>query len=192
MPRINVSLRKSTVSGLVAAATGNGVITVALGATLALRKHHNRRSIPLEDFFIDYGRQDRAAGEFVESVSVPLPPRDARFAVYKVSKRREEDITAVLGAFLLRLDGDNRVQQVHIAYGGMAATPKRARAVEAALAGQPWTMAAVEAALDAYATDFQPISDMRASAGYRMLVAQNLLRRFFMETTAGLAGGKAA
>ena len=165
---------------------------IALGATLALRKHHNRRSIPLEDFFIDYGRQDRAAGEFVESVSVPLPPRDARFAVYKVSKRREEDITAVLGAFLLRLDGDNRVQQVHIAYGGMAATPKRARAVEAALAGQPWTMAAVEAALDAYATDFQPISDMRASAGYRMLVAQNLLRRFFMETTAGQAGGKAA
>ena len=165
---------------------------IALGATVTLRKHHNRRSIPLEDFFIDYGRQDRAPGEFVESVSVPLPPRDAQFAVYKISKRRDEDITAVLGAFFLRLEGDNRVQQIHIAYGGMAATPKRARAVEAALAGQSWTMHTVEEALDAYASDFQPISDMRASADYRMLVARNLLKRFFMETTSGLAGGKAA
>ena len=105
---------------------------------------------------------------------------------------RHHLLRARLVLSLLRLDGDNRVQQIHIAYGGMAATPKRARAVEAALAGQSWTMHTVEEALDAYASDFQPISDMRASADYRMLVARNLLKRFFMETTSGLAGGKAA
>ncbi|PHP66404.1 xanthine dehydrogenase small subunit [Zhengella mangrovi] len=165
---------------------------IALGATVTLRKRHNRRSLPLEDFFIDYGRQDRAPGEFVESVSVPLPPRDAQFAVYKVSKRRDEDITAVLGAFLLRLDGDGRVQQIHIAFGGMAGVPKRARAVEAVLAGQPWTMATVEAALDSFEIDYQPLTDMRASAAYRMLVAKNLLKRFFLETAQAGGGSKAA
>jgi len=156
---------------------------IALGATLTLRKGHGRRTIPLEDFFIAYGKQDRAAGEFVEAVEVPLPAADAHFAVHKISKRREEDITATLGAFHLKLGGDGRVASVRIAYGGMAATPKRAKAVEAALEGRPWTLETVEAALPAYEADFQPISDMRASAGYRMLAAKNLLKRFYLETT---------
>ena len=156
---------------------------IALGATLTLRKGESRRNVPLEDFFIAYGKQDRRPGEFVESVEVPLPAKGAHFAAYKVAKRRDEDITAVLGAFHLNVDADRSVVSARIAYGGMAATPKRAKAVEDALVGKPWTMEAVEAALPAYEADFTPLSDMRASAEYRMLAAKNLLKRFYLETT---------
>ena len=156
---------------------------IALGATLTLRKGKLRRTIALEDFFIAYGRQDRQPGEFVEAVHVPLPAAGERFAVYKVTKRRDEDITAVLGAFRLALAEDGTVASVRVAYGGMAATPKRASAVEAALLGQPWTQASVETALADYEKDFSPLTDMRATAAYRALVAKNLLLRFFMETT---------
>ncbi|MEC9247283.1 MAG: xanthine dehydrogenase small subunit [Pseudomonadota bacterium] len=159
---------------------------IALGATLTLRKGKSRRTIPLEDFFIDYGKQDRAPGEFVEAVHVPVPDAASRFAVWKISKRRDEDITAVLGAFDIRIT-DGRVEAARIAYGGMAATPKRAKSVEKALAGKAWTQETVEAALSAYERDFQPISDMRASADYRMMVAKNLLRRFYLESTGGAA-----
>ncbi|MFN3548863.1 MAG: xanthine dehydrogenase small subunit [Mesorhizobium sp.] len=152
---------------------------IALGATLTLRKGSARRMIALEDFFIAYGKQDRQAGEFVEAVHVPVPAADTRFAAWKVTKRRDEDITAVLGAFAVSIE-DGVVRSARIAYGGMAATPKRAKSVEAALVGQPWTLGTVEAAMEAYAADYQPISDMRASAEYRMLVARNLLKRFFL------------
>ncbi len=155
---------------------------IALGATLTLRRGAERRTLPLEDFFIDYGKQDRQPGEFVEAVHVPIPAPKAHFAAYKITKRRDEDITAVLGAFHLHVT-DGKVSSVRIAYGGMAATPKRARAVEAALLGRPWNAETVEAALPAFDEDFQPISDMRASATYRMLAAKNLLRRFLVETS---------
>jgi xanthine dehydrogenase small subunit len=137
----------------------------------------------LQDFFIAYGKQDRQPGEFVEAVHVPIPAKDAKFAVYKITKRRDEDITAALGAFFLTLARDGTVADMRIAYGGMAATPKRARAVEAALLGKAWTVATVEAAIPVFAEDYQPLTDMRASAEYRLLAAQNLLRRFFLETT---------
>jgi xanthine dehydrogenase small subunit len=156
---------------------------IALGATLTLRMGDERRSLPLEDFFIDYGKQDRRPGEFVEGITVPLPAKGSHFATYKITKRRDEDITAALGAFYLELGEDGTVSTIRIAYGGMAATPKRAPAAEAALTGRPWTLANVEAAMAALSSDFTPISDMRASAEYRMLVARNLLKRFFIETS---------
>jgi len=156
---------------------------IALGATLTLRKGKKRRTIPLEEFFIAYGKQDRKPGEFVEAVHVPLPAKGAHFAVHKVTKRRDEDITATLGAFHLALAKDGTVASIRIAYGGMAATPKRASAVEAALAGKPWTEATIEAAISVYDTDFMPLTDMRATAEYRALAAKNLLRRFFAETS---------
>ncbi|WP_163267514.1 xanthine dehydrogenase small subunit [Chelativorans alearense] len=160
---------------------------IALGARLTLRKGKERRTIPLEDFFIAYGRQDRRPGEFVEAVHVPLPDAGTHFAAWKVSKRRDEDITAVLGAFNLALNADGKVTGVRVAYGGMAATPKRAAAVEAELIGKTWTAGTVERAMGAYERDFTPISDTRASAAYRMLTAKNLLKRFFLETSG--AGG---
>ncbi|SFU07330.1 xanthine dehydrogenase small subunit [Mesorhizobium sp. YR577] len=160
---------------------------IALGASLTLRKGKARRTIPLEEFFIAYGKQDRQPGEFVEAVHVPVPAQGSHFAVYKITKRRDEDITAALGAFLLTLARDGTVASIRIAYGGMAATPKRASAVEAALTGKPWTEAAVEAAMTKYAEDFTPLTDMRATAEYRMLAARNLLMRFFAETQGGKA-----
>lgn len=155
---------------------------LALGASITLRKGEVRREVKLEDFFIAYGKQDRQAGEFVESVTIPSLPEGEQFACYKITKRKDEDISALCGAFRVKLDG-GKVAAVTIAYGGMAATPKRARAVEAALLGKAWNVATVEAAIPAYAEDYQPLTDMRASAEYRLLAAQNLLRRFFLETT---------
>ncbi len=156
---------------------------IALGASVTLRKGAERRTIPLEDFFIAYGKQDRQPGEFVESLKVPVPPAAEKFAVYKVTKRRDEDITATLGAFRLALAADGTVAAITIAYGGMAATPKRAFAVEKALLGQSWTEATVEAAMAKYAEDYTPLTDMRATAEYRAMVARNLLLRFYVETT---------
>jgi xanthine dehydrogenase small subunit len=156
---------------------------IALGASIVLRHGDSRRELPLEDFFIAYGRQDRRPGELVESISIPLLPAGELFACYKITKRRDEDISALCGAFRVRLDDAGVVRMARIAFGGMAATPQRAAAVEAALIGRVWAVAAVDAGVAALATDYQPISDMRASAEYRMLAAQNLLRRFYLETT---------
>ncbi len=156
---------------------------IALGATVTLRKGKRRRTLPLEKFFIAYGKQDRQPGEFVEAIEVPLPAKKSHFAVYKITKRRDEDITATLGAFYLTLAKDGTVASIRIAYGGMAATPKRAAAVEAALLGKPWNEATVAAAQEKYAEDFTPLTDMRATAEYRALAAKNLLLRFYVETT---------
>jgi xanthine dehydrogenase small subunit len=156
---------------------------IALGATVRLRSTEGTRMLRLEDYFIDYGKQDRRPGEFVESLFVPYPAEDTRFAVYKITKRRDEDITAVLGAFYLTLDEQGDVNDIRIAFGGMAGTPKRARAVENQLLGRPWTEDTIEAARDAFDTDYQPLSDWRATAEYRQLTAKNLLTRFYLETT---------
>ncbi len=155
---------------------------IALGASVTLRKGSAERTLPLEDFFIDYGKQDRQPGEFVASVHVPALPGGEHFAAYKISKRRDEDISAVLGAFRLALDDGGNVSSVRIAFGGMAATPKRAKTVEAALVGKPWNESTIDAAMAAFDSDFTPLSDWRASAQYRMLTSKNLLKRFFLET----------
>ncbi|WP_449395071.1 xanthine dehydrogenase small subunit [Devosia riboflavina] len=156
---------------------------IALGAKLHLRRGEHRREIKLEDYFVAYGKQDRQPGEFVESVTLPLLPAGEKFATYKISKRREEDISALCGSFRVFVNDAGAVGMVRIAFGGMAATPKRAKAVEAALVGKPWKMETIEAALPAFAEDYQPISDMRASAEYRLLTAQNLLKRFYLDVS---------
>lgn len=155
---------------------------MVLGAVLNLRKGDERRKLPLEDFFIDYGKQDRRPGEVIESVEIPLPADPAAARFYKVSKRFDQDISAICGCFNLSIE-DGTVRHARIAFGGMAAIPKRARAVEEALAGKPWTEATLDAAMQAFEVDFTPISDMRASADYRMQVAKNLLRRFWLESS---------
>lgn len=157
---------------------------IALGATLVLRKGSERRELPLEAFFLDYRKQDRQPGEFVETVQVPKLPTDTLFHISKISKRFDEDISAVCSAFYLALDAAGRVSEARLAYGGMAGIPKRAKTAEAALLGRFWDDAAVTAAIAALARDFTPLTDMRASAAYRLKVAGNLLRRFLIETTA--------
>ena len=149
---------------------------IALGATLHLRRGDEMRSLPLEDFFLEYRKQDRKPGEFVAGVS--FPERADSLRCYKISKRFDQDISAVCGCFNVTVK-DGRVVLARIAFGGMAGVPKRASAAEAALVGKAWTEAVVEAAAEAMAGDFAPMSDMRASSGYRMLTAQNLMRRYF-------------
>jgi xanthine dehydrogenase small subunit len=152
---------------------------IALGARLHLRKGDTRREMPLEDFFLDYGKQDRAPGEFVEAVSIPVQPD--RLACYKLSKRFDQDISAVCGCFNVTVE-DGVVVDARIAFGGMAGVPKRAAGVEAALVGQPWNEATVTAAQTRFAEDFTPLSDMRASAGYRLRAAEGMLMRYFRES----------
>jgi len=156
-------------------------VLIALGATVTLRRGAARRTLPVEDFFIDYGKQDRETGDFVESLHIPDPAADARFETYKITKRRDEDISAVCGAFNVTVK-DGVVSKATIAFGGMAAIPKRAKAVEAALMNQPWTQATITTAQAAFAQDFTPLTDWRASAEYRALIARNLLQRFWLET----------
>lgn len=157
---------------------------IAAGATVTLRKGEDQRTIPLEAFFIAYGKQDRQPSEFVESITVPKAGL-ANLAVYKLSKRFDQDISAVCGAFNIAVE-DGIVRSAVIAFGGMAGTPARARTIEAALIGQPWNEATIAAALPAFAEDYTPMSDMRASAGYRLTAAQNMLRRLYAERS-GLA-----
>ncbi len=157
-------------------------VLIAADASLVLRRGANRRTMPLEDFFIEYGKQDRAPGEFVEAVILPKPEPGDLFRCYKITKRFDQDLSAVCGAFRLRLAG-GKVADIRIAFGGMAATPKRAAGAEAALTGKPWTENSVESALAALEADYTPLDDWRASAWYRMAVARNLLRKFLLETT---------
>jgi xanthine dehydrogenase small subunit len=155
---------------------------IALGAELVLRRGDVQRTISLEDFFIAYGKQDRAPGEFVEAVRVPTDLNGALFKVYKLSKRFDQDISAVCGAFSVRVEG-GVVTSARVAFGGMAGTPKRANACEAALVGQAWDPTTIDTAVAALAGDFTPLTDARASAAYRVLAAGNMLRKMFIETT---------
>ena len=149
---------------------------IALGAVLRLRRAEARRDMPLEDFFLDYRKQDRLPGEFVESIRFPAKAPELR--CYKLSKRFDQDISAVCGCFNITQDGGS-VRSARIAFGGMAGTPKRALAAETALIGQPWTLETIVAAQQALARDFAPMSDMRASASYRAAAAGNMLIRYF-------------
>ena len=154
---------------------------IALGATLALQNGERTRTLPLENFFLDYGKQDRRPGEFVRVVRIPKFTEGEHFRCYKISKRFDSDISAVMGAFKLRIDGP-RIAGARIAYGGMAAIPKRARNAEKALIetylDKPATL---EESVEALAQDFSPIDDLRASADYRLDAARALLRRALTE-----------
>jgi xanthine dehydrogenase small subunit len=159
---------------------------IALGATIELRRGDATRTLALEAFYLGYQKKALEAGEFVAAVHVPLPSKDVRLGFYKISKRIDQDISAVCAAFALHMEG-NVVAHTRLAFGGMAAIPARARNAEAALTGKAFDADAVGAAAAALAQDFTPLTDMRASAAYRLEVAGNLLRRFEREQRAGAA-----
>ena len=154
---------------------------IALGSQVVLRSSEGARVLALEDFYLGYQQKDLRVGEFVQAVRVPLPTDGLRFRTYKLAKRFDQDISAVCAAFAVRLDGATIVD-ARIAFGGMAATPKRAPQAETALLGNAWSEATLHAAMAALARDYAPLSDARASSSYRMRTAQNLLRRFWLET----------
>ena len=181
----SVQVRASgTVGGSIANGSPIGDLApalIALEGRVELRQDCATRELPLESFFIAYGKQDRRPGEFVRALYVPRLAPSQVFRAYKVSKRFDEDISAVMGAFRFDLDG-GIIRAARIAFGGMAATPKRGATTEAALVGadldRPETW---EAAAIALAADYQPLSDMRASASYRLEVAAALVKRALTE-----------
>ena len=148
---------------------------IALGAILVLRTGATERKMPIEDFFINYGKQDRNAGELVWRIEVPLTRPNQFFKAYKITKRFDQDISAVMAGFMFTMDGD-RIVAARIAFGGMAATPKRAAKTEAILRGKTLGEA-TSVTLD----DYAPIGDMRASAEYRRDTAQALLKKALLE-----------
>jgi xanthine dehydrogenase small subunit len=154
---------------------------IALDATVELRRGNDVRQLPLENFFLDYGKQDRRPGEFVRRLLVPKLAAGSRFRAYKITKRADEDISAVLAALWVKVDG-NCISAARVAFGGMAGIPKRAKAVEEKLRGLSLTDTdSWRTAADAIGTDFTPLTDLRASAGYRGRVARNLIVKALAE-----------
>jgi xanthine dehydrogenase small subunit len=156
---------------------------IALGTEVIIRSVAGQRRMPLENFYLDYQKKDWQPGEFVESIRVPLPRAGIQFRTYKLAKRFDQDISAVCAAFAFKLDGD-QIRDARIAFGGMAATSKRAAKTEAFLNGKTWDEATLKHAMELLAQDYSPLTDMRASNEYRMKTAQNLLRRYWLETRA--------
>ena len=184
---------------------GDGApVLMALGAQIELRRGGAVRRLPLDDYYTGYKTSRLQPGEFVQALAVPLAGVAGPFTrravrAYKISKRFDCDISALCGAFAIEFEGSDLassagsdtgsgagevVRTVRLAFGGLAATVRRAAAAEAALVGRPWTAESVALAQRALAEDFQPLSDLRASADYRLQVAGNLIRRFWLETRA--------
>ena len=153
-------------------------VLLALDAVVVARDPGGERHIPIDDYFIGYRQTALGTDEIVARIEIPVPDPGLRRGAYKVSRRREMDISAVSGCFAVTVDAAGHIVSARMAFGGMAATPSRARHLEAALIGCPLTEAGVEAAIDELARDFQPIDDHRGSAWYRETVAANLVRGF--------------
>jgi xanthine dehydrogenase small subunit len=178
---------RATIGGNLCTASPIGDLApvfLALDATLGLVSRDGERRVKIEDFFVGYRKTTLREKEILAYVDVPRPPPSARISSYKVSKRRELDISTVASCFFVSLDEKNKVDCVRLGYGGMAATPARARETEALILGSDWTEDTVTRACEALARDFSPISDLRGSAWYRAELAKNLLRGFFSETKA--------
>jgi xanthine dehydrogenase small subunit len=158
-------------------------VLMALDARIVLRQGQRERTMPLREFYVDYMKNRLEPGEFVQGLTVPMPQPGWQLQAYKISKRFDCDISAVCAALAIRLEGDT-VSGVRFAFGGMAATVRHAERAEAAVLGEPWSQATLDAARQALGEDFAPLSDMRASAGYRLQVARNLLQRFWLATRA--------
>ncbi len=185
---------RGTVGGNLCTASPIGDLAPALIAHRAIAiaaGPAGRREVPLDAFFTGYRRTALAPEEILLAVRIPRPGPDTRVASYKVSKRQELDISTVSAGLSVRLDAASRVVEAIFAFGGMAATPARARAAEAAVVGRPWTPDEAEATAERAAAligeDLRPIDDHRGSAWYRATVAKNLLVGFALETAGGPA-----
>ncbi|WP_027803971.1 xanthine dehydrogenase small subunit [Paraburkholderia dilworthii] len=155
---------------------------LALGAEVVLRHGAKTRTLPLDAFYLGYQKTALGAGEFVAALRVPRPAGNLRFRTYKVSKRYDQDISAVCAAFALHIGDGGKIVDARVAFGGMAATPKRAAQTEAVMTGATWNESTARQAMNALVADYQPLTDMRASSAYRLKVARNLLWRFHLET----------
>lgn len=159
-------------------------LLIALGAHITLAHQNGERTVALEDFYTGYRKNLLAPDELVTAIRIPLPQANQQLAAYKVSKRFDDDISAVCLVIQIQVDAHGVISTARIGAGGVAATPARAVATEAALIGQPWSEATAQAAGRALQAEFNPISDMRASGAYRREVLGALMQRFWLESTA--------
>ena len=155
-------------------------LLIALGANVVLMSVRGHREMPLEALYTGYRKNVMANDEVLAWIKVPRPVPGEFLRVYKISKRYDDDISAVCLALRLAV-ADGLVASISIGAGGVAATPVRARATETALRGAPWTQVSVLQAIRRLRGEFSPISDMRASAAYRSEVLGNLMQRFWLE-----------
>jgi xanthine dehydrogenase small subunit len=156
-------------------------VLIALNAQLVLRSESGSRTLAVEDYFIRYKVTAQRPGEFIESITIPRAKQGHIFKAYKISKRLEDDISAICAVFYISIK-NGLIAYASIAFGGMAEIPKRAEYCEQALLNQPWNQATIANAMTALAKDYSPISDFRATAAYRTHVSQNLLQRLLLET----------
>ncbi|MEE9332871.1 MAG: xanthine dehydrogenase small subunit [Granulosicoccaceae bacterium] len=155
-------------------------LLLALDATLELQGPAGKRSLPINEFYLEYKQTALQANEIITAVSFTVPSADSRFAVYKISKRMDDDISAVCLAISMQISAD-KISSMRLALGGMAATPKRSSKAEQAAIGKPWNEQTVSEIQAALSEEFSPLSDARASAEYRTLVTNNLVMRFYIE-----------
>ncbi len=155
-------------------------VLLALDACIELRKGKSIRVLPLAQFFLDYKKTALQPGEYISKVRIPLGQNTLK--VYKLSKRYGDDISTILAAINIQVDSHGVVVQARVAFGGMAAIPKRATNCENVLVGEPLNSAALDRAKTAIQSEFNPLSDVRASSDYRLQAACNLLERYVLET----------
>ncbi|EKS31102.1 xanthine dehydrogenase small subunit [Afipia felis] len=160
-------------------------VLIALGAQVQLRRGDDLREMDLQDFYLDYMKNDLRVGEFIASVRIPIPDREITMRAYKVSKRFDSDISAVCGAFSIELDERKKIKTACFVFGGMAAIAKRAAAAEAAAIGQLWTERTLRSIQNAVKSDFKPLTDLRATDNYRWSIVLGLFERFWLETRSG-------
>ena len=179
----SVQIRNTaTIAGNIATASPIGdtlPVLLSLNAKVVLRSTKKTKVVPLNNFFINYRKTKLKTGQFISSIRIPLFPKNI-FKAYKVSKRFDDDISAVCASFNFQMI-NKKIKNIRIAYGGMASIPKRAKYCEKILSNSPITEKNINKAKKALELDFKPISDMRASAKYRMMVAKNLLHKCFLE-----------
>jgi xanthine dehydrogenase iron-sulfur cluster and FAD-binding subunit A len=181
---------RATVGGNIGTASPIGdlpPVFLSLDAELKIAGANGERIIPLSDFFKDYRKTDLQTGEVIVSVTIPKTLSEnavRRLAQsYKVGKRGTDDISIVAAAFAIDLDAENRITKARLAYGGVAAIPIRAIAVEQMLVGEIWNLETVKKVLPKLRETFAPLNDVRGSAEYRKMLTANLFEKFFVEMT---------
>lgn len=157
-------------------------LMLVLSAQLLIKSAKNERNIALNDFYLGYQQKDLASDEYVHSVVIPKPNESVIINTYKISKRQDQDISAVCAAFALELDEHQAIKSIKIGLGGMAAMPVRAVKTEAYLSSKLWNGGTIDQAMKVLAEEFTPLSDLRASSEYRKTVVSNLLKRFFLDS----------
>ncbi|HEX8077055.1 MAG TPA: xanthine dehydrogenase small subunit, partial [Chthoniobacterales bacterium] len=177
---------RATLGGNLATASPIGdsaPVLLALDASVVIASAESERVLPLDEFFLAYRKTALGPGEILKSIILPRPPTgtETRRRFYKVSKRREMDISTVAACLAVATDADGIITKARLAYGGVAALPVRAKKTEAALIGKRWSDSTSEEVVSILENEFTPISDVRGSAVYRQQLIANLLRKFFAD-----------